>query len=132
MILPTITAISRDALISLHSDLRQAAVGLGATRLTILKVLHRLLWDCRRGDAGTGRAIETMAVTMVIGNSNNINPPSWHHRIRSLSTSKSVCGGEWSASRGFDVYIDSVWHYAACQYPGAVTVLRGTAFRARI
>lgn len=78
MILPTIAAISRDALISLPSDLRQAAVGLGATRWeTILKVLLPAAFSGIVGAVmlALGRAIgETMAVTMVIGNSNNINP----------------------------------------------------------
>lgn len=78
MILPTIAAISRDALISLPSDLRQAAVGLGATRWeTILKVLLPAAFSGIVGAVmlALGRAIgETMAVTMVIGNSNNISP----------------------------------------------------------
>lgn len=78
MILPTIAAISRDALISLPSDLRQAAVGLGATRWeTILIVLVPAAFSGIVGAImlALGRAIgETMAVTMVIGNSNNISP----------------------------------------------------------
>jgi len=77
MVLPTITAISRDALISLSSDLRQAAVGLGATRWeTILKVLLPAAFSGIVGAVmlALGRAIgETMAVTMVIGNANQIN-----------------------------------------------------------
>lgn len=78
MILPTIAAISRDALISLPSDLRQAAVGLGATRWeTILKILLPAAFSGIVGAVmlALGRAIgETMAVTMVIGNSNRISP----------------------------------------------------------
>lgn len=78
MILPTITAISRDALISVPSDLRQAAVGLGATRWeTILKVILPAAFSGIVGAVmlALGRAIgETMAVTLVIGNSNNISP----------------------------------------------------------
>lgn len=78
MVLPTIAAISRDALISLPSDLRQAAVGLGATRWeTILKVLLPAAFSGIIGAVmlALGRAIgETMAVTMVIGNSNRISP----------------------------------------------------------
>ncbi|OLP18114.1 phosphate ABC transporter permease subunit PstC [Leptolyngbya sp. 'hensonii'] len=77
MILPIIAAISRDALISVSPDLRQAAVGLGATRWeTIFKVM---LPAASSGIVGgimlaLGRALgETMAATMVIGNSNNIS-----------------------------------------------------------
>lgn len=78
MILPIITAISRDALVSLPSDLRQAAYGLGATRWeTIFRVLLPAATSGIVGATmlGLGRAMgETMAVTMIIGNSNRISP----------------------------------------------------------
>lgn len=78
MVLPTVTAISRDALISVPSTLRQAAFGLGATRWeTIIKIIIPAAFSGIVGAVmlALGRAIgETMAVTMVIGNSNNINP----------------------------------------------------------
>lgn len=77
MILPIITAISRDALISLPPDLRQAAIGLGATRWeTILKVLVPAAFSGIVGAVmlALGRAMgETMAVTMLIGNSNKVD-----------------------------------------------------------
>lgn len=77
MVLPTVTAISRDALISVPSTLRQAAFGLGATRWeTIIKIIIPAAFSGIVGAVmlALGRAIgETMAVTMVIGNSNNIN-----------------------------------------------------------
>lgn len=80
MIVPTLASISRDVLLSLPSDLRRASMALGATRWeTIFKVL---LPSGMSGIVGAtilalGRALgETMAVTMVIGNS--IDPsPSW-------------------------------------------------------
>jgi phosphate transport system permease protein len=77
MILPTITAISRDALISVPPKLRMAAYGLGATRWeTILAVL---LPTASRGIFGGvvlafGRALgETMALAMLVGNANVIS-----------------------------------------------------------
>ena len=77
MVLPIITAISRDALISLPPDLRQASLGLGATRWeTIFKVLIPAAFSGIVGAImlALGRAMgETMAVTMVIGNANDIN-----------------------------------------------------------
>lgn len=77
MTLPIITAISRDALISVPSSLRQAAVGLGATRWeTLLKVLIPAAFSgiVSAVMLGLGRAMgETMAVTMLIGNANNVN-----------------------------------------------------------
>lgn len=78
MTLPIITAISRDALIAVPPSLRQAAVGLGATRWeTIFKVLIPAAFSgiVSAIMLGLGRAMgETMAVTMIIGNSNNISP----------------------------------------------------------
>ncbi len=77
MILPTITAISRDALTSLPSELRQASIGLGGTRWeTIFRVLLPAAFSGIMGAImlALGRAMgETMAVTMLIGNSNNVS-----------------------------------------------------------
>ncbi|MDJ0574722.1 MAG: phosphate ABC transporter permease subunit PstC [Xenococcaceae cyanobacterium MO_234.B1] len=77
MILPTIAAISRDAIINVPSGLRQAAVGLGATRWEA--ILQIVLPAASSGIIGgimlaLGRAIgETMAVTMLIGNANKVD-----------------------------------------------------------
>ena len=77
MILPTVTAISRDALVSVPSKLRMAAYGLGATRWeTILAVI---VPTAARGIFGgillaLGRALgETMALAMLVGNANQIS-----------------------------------------------------------
>jgi phosphate transport system permease protein len=76
MIMPTITAISRDALVSVPGKLRMAAYGLGATRWeTVLAVI---LPTAQRGIFGGivlafGRALgETMALAMLVGNANQI------------------------------------------------------------
>jgi phosphate transport system permease protein len=76
MILPTVTAIGRHALVSVPSKLRMAAYGLGATRWeTILGVI---LPTAARGIFGGivlafGRALgETMALAMLVGNANQI------------------------------------------------------------
>ncbi len=77
MILPIITAISRDSLASLPPDLRQASLGLGASRWgTIFRVLIPAAFSGIVGGImlGLGRAMgETMAATMIIGNSNRVN-----------------------------------------------------------
>ena len=77
MTLPIITAISRDALIAVPPSLRQAALGLGATRWeTIFKVLIPSAFSgiVSAVMLALGRAMgETMAVTMVIGNANDIS-----------------------------------------------------------
>lgn len=77
MILPTITAIARDAITNVPQPLRDASYGLGATRWeTILSII---LPTASSGIIGgtmlaLGRAIgETMAVTMLIGNANKID-----------------------------------------------------------
>jgi phosphate transport system permease protein len=74
MVLPTITAISRDAIVAVPMKLREAAFGLGATRWeTIFRVI---LPTASRGIFGSiilafGRAVgETMALAMLLGNSN--------------------------------------------------------------
>jgi phosphate transport system permease protein len=77
MTLPIITAISRDALISVPSSLRQAALGIGATRWeTIFQILIPAAFSgiVSAVMLALGRAMgETMAVTMLIGNANNID-----------------------------------------------------------
>jgi len=77
MILPTITAISRDALVSVPPKLRMAAYGLGATQWeTIVAVI---LPTAARGIVGGillafGRALgETMALAMLCGNVNTMS-----------------------------------------------------------
>jgi phosphate transport system permease protein len=77
MILPLISSISRDSLAALPPTLRQAALGMGATRWTA--IFRVLLPAAASGIVGgvmlaLGRAMgETMAVTMLIGNSNDLS-----------------------------------------------------------
>jgi len=77
MILPTISAISRDALVAVPSKLRDAAYGLGATRWEA--ILAVILPTARTGILGAvllafGRALgETMALAMLMGNANVIS-----------------------------------------------------------
>ncbi len=77
MILPIIIAISRDSLASLPPELRQASLGLGATRWgTIFRVLIPAAFSGIVGGImlALGRAMgETIAVTLVIGNANRIS-----------------------------------------------------------
>ena len=72
MILPTVTAISCDALVSVPPKLRMAAYGLGATRWE--SIFAVILPTASRGIFGGmvlafGRALgETMALAMLVGN----------------------------------------------------------------
>ncbi|KAA0211967.1 phosphate ABC transporter permease subunit PstC [Ignavibacteria bacterium CHB1] len=76
MIIPIITAISRDVLKAIPQSQREAAYALGATKWEAIKMA---LLNAKSGILGAtvlgfGRAVgETMAVTMVIGNRADIN-----------------------------------------------------------
>ena len=78
MILPTVASISREVLLVIPKELRSASMSLGATR-------WETIWNVLLPSGGSGilgavilalgRALgETMAVTMVIGNSLQISP----------------------------------------------------------
>jgi phosphate transport system permease protein len=73
MILPIITAIARDALDQVPTELRQAAYGVGTTRWgAIFNIILPAAISAIMGGVmlALGRAMgETMAVTMIIGNS---------------------------------------------------------------
>jgi phosphate transport system permease protein len=77
MILPTVSAVSRDALSAVHPRLKEAAFGLGATRWEA--ILRVILPTASTGIFGAlvlgfGRALgETMALAMLVGNSNQLS-----------------------------------------------------------
>ncbi len=88
MILPTVIHISETAIRAVHPAIKEASLALGASRLqTIFRVV---LPAARSGVAtavvlGVGRAVgETMAITLVSGNSVNIPLP--FHSVRFLTT----------------------------------------------
>ncbi|MDF5710955.1 MAG: phosphate ABC transporter permease subunit PstC [Nostoc sp. S4] len=103
MTLPIITALSRDALICIPPSLRQAAVGLGATRWeTILQVLIPAAFSgiVSAVMLALGRAMgETMAVTMLIGNSNNISLSL----LAPANTISSLLANQFSEASGLQV-----------------------------
>ncbi len=76
MILPTVAAVSQDALRSVPFRIKQAAYGMGATRWEA--ILRVMLPSAATGIFGAlvlgfGRALgETMALAMLVGNSNQI------------------------------------------------------------
>jgi phosphate transport system permease protein len=77
MILPYITSISRDVMMTVPRPLKEGALALGATRWEMVRMV--VLPYARSGIFGSivlalGRALgETMAVTMVIGNTPQIS-----------------------------------------------------------
>jgi phosphate ABC transporter permease protein PstC len=76
MILPIVSAISREVILTVPSDHKEAALALGATRWEMLRMA--VLPYSRAGIVGAsmlglGRAIgETIAVTLVVGNAPNV------------------------------------------------------------
>jgi phosphate transport system permease protein len=74
MVLPTVSALSREALVAVPTKLKEAAFGLGATRWeTIFGVLVPTALTGIVGSIllGFGRALgETMALAMLVGNAN--------------------------------------------------------------
>ncbi len=77
MILPIVTSIARDSINQVPNKLREAAYGIGASRWTsIFNVILPAAISGITGGVllGLGRAMgETMAVTMIIGNSNSFS-----------------------------------------------------------
>ncbi|WP_059000965.1 phosphate ABC transporter permease subunit PstC [Leptolyngbya sp. NIES-2104] len=104
MILPIIAAISRDALVAVPAELRQASYGLGATRWeTIFKVLLPAAFSGIVGGImlALGRAMgETMAVTMVIGNVDTIRSFSI---LSQGSTVASLLANQFAEASGLQV-----------------------------
>ncbi|MGB5769686.1 MAG: phosphate ABC transporter permease subunit PstC [Crocosphaera sp.] len=103
MILPIITAISRDSLACLPPDLRQASLGLGATRWeTIFRVLIPAAFSGIVGGImlALGRAMgETMAVTMIIGNVNKISISI----LEPANTISSLIANQFAEASGMQV-----------------------------
>jgi phosphate transport system permease protein len=107
MIIPIISSITREVLMVVPQHQREAALALGATRWEMIRV--GVLRNARAGIVGgiilgLGRALgETMAVTMVIGNTPQI--------MRSLFASgysmASVLANEFSEATG-DIYLSAL------------------------
>jgi phosphate transport system permease protein len=108
MILPIITSVSREVLRSVPNLQREAAYALGATRWEVTRIA--VLSYARRGlfgaaVLGLGRAIgETMAVTMVIGNTPFIGASLFHP----ASTLASSIANEFTEATT-DIYLSSLF-----------------------
>jgi len=110
MVLPIITAISRDSLAALPPQLRQGSLGLGASRWgTIFRVLIPAAFSGIVGGTmlALGRAMgETMAATMIIGNSNQLNISI----LAPANTIASLLANQFAEAKGMQV---SALMYAA-------------------
>jgi phosphate transport system permease protein len=106
MILPIITSISRDVMKSIPDTQREAAYALGSTKWEAVKVV---LTGAKSGILGAtllglGRAVgETMAVTMVIGNTPDISVSLFAPGY----TMASVLANEFTEATS-DLYVSSL------------------------
>jgi len=107
MIVPIISSISREVLVAVPQTQREAALALGATRWEMVRL--GVLRNARAGIVGAvilglGRALgETMAVTMVIGNTPQIAKSLFAPGY----TMASVIANEFSEATG-DLYLSAL------------------------
>jgi phosphate transport system permease protein len=107
MILPIISSLTRDIMLSVPNSQREGVLALGATRWEMIRV--GVLRNSRIGIVGAimlglGRALgETMAVTMVIGNHPNISKSLF----APANTLASVIAGEFTEATG-NLYLSAL------------------------
>jgi phosphate transport system permease protein len=107
MVIPIISAITREVMTAVPQQQREAVLALGATRWEMIRT--GVLRNARAGIMGAvilglGRAIgETMAVTMVIGNTPQIK---WS-LFATADTMASVLANQFSEATG-DLYLSAL------------------------
>jgi phosphate transport system permease protein len=107
MIIPTISSIARDAFAAVPRSQREAIVALGATRWETSKVVMSYARSGVIGAVilGLGRAVgETMAITMVIGNSFNL----FNSLFDPGYTLSSIIANEFTEASSPPVYISAL------------------------
>jgi len=107
MILPIISSLTREVMTAVPNSQREAVLALGATRWEMIRV--GVLRNARIGIVGAiilglGRALgETMAVTMVIGNSSEIR----RSLLANGSSMASVIANEFAEASG-DLHLSAL------------------------
>ena len=107
MVLPSITAVSRDVFATVPPMLKESAFGIGCTTWEVIRSI--VIPYTRVGLLGAvmlglGRALgETMAVTFVIGNAHRISPSI----LAPGTTISATIANEYSEATG-DLYVSSV------------------------
>ena len=126
MILPTVTAISRDVIRTVPREQREGAMALGATRWEVISKV--ILPYARSGVLGAvilglGRALgETIAVTMVIG-----GRPQITHQLFGLGyTIASVIANEFTEAT-YQLYLSALFELGLILL--AITMLLNVAAR---
>jgi phosphate transport system permease protein len=107
MILPIVSSLTREVMNAVPGSQREAVLALGATRWEMIRM--GVLRNARIGIVGAvilglGRALgETMAVTMVIGNT----PQIQHSLLASGSSMASVIANEYAEASG-DLHLSAL------------------------
>src|ERR1035437_9395845 len=121
MILPIISSLTREVMIAVPHSQREAVLALGATRWEMIRM--GVLRNARIGIVGAvilglGRALgETMAVTMVIGNS-----PEIHRSLLANGSSMaSVIANEFAEASG-DLHLSALMELGLALF--IVTIIR--------
>jgi phosphate transport system permease protein len=128
MVIPTIISISREVLLATPRSLREASLALGATRSEAIAVA---LDAARPGILGAiilalGRALgETMAVTMVIGNTNRITGSI----LSPGATMASIIANEFTEATGA-LYLSALIEIALVLF--AITIVVNALARALV
>ena len=128
MIVPTIVSISREVLLAIPRSLREASLALGATKTEAIGVA---LDAAKPGILGSvvlalGRALgETMAVTMVIGNTNRISASL----LDPSATMASVIANEFTEATG-SLYLSALIQIALVLF--GVTIVVNALARALV
>jgi phosphate transport system permease protein len=107
MIIPTVSAVSREVMIAVPNAQREAAYAIGATKWEVFR--HAIVPYARSGlfgasILGLGRAVgETMAVTMVIGNAVGIAALP-HSLLEPGQTMASIIANEFNEADPFSLH----------------------------
>jgi len=117
MVVPTIVSISREVLLATPKSLREASLALGATHAESIGVALSAAKPGILGAVG-----ETMAVTMVIGNTNRLP----HSIMDPGATMASVIANEFTEATG-PVYLSALIQIALVLF--AVTIVMNALAR---
>jgi phosphate transport system permease protein len=121
MIIPTVSAISRDVFAAVPNSQREAIVALGATRWEKARIVMSYGRSGVIGAImlGLGRAMgETMAITMVIGNSFNL----FGSLFEPGSTLASIIANEFTEASSPPVYVSALMEVGLILFALAIVV----------
>lgn len=121
MIIPTVSAISRDVFAAVPNSQREAIIALGATRWEKARIVMSYGRSGVIGAImlGLGRAVgETMAITMVIGNSFNM----FTSLLQPGSTLASIIANEFTEASSPPVYISALMEVGLILFALAIIV----------